>query len=178
MTIICAAKDAESNEIWIGSDTVSTYGPDIPWTNTGSKWIQHHGGLCIGLSGPTRTDALLHEFNQGAWTDPWKFCAALRAAIIEDGWEAEDRTGPGRPQRFDINGLIVFGKELWDIDGTITPSKAEDTFVAIGAGLEYAYGAQYAIMFEDAKQRVRVALAAAINLSPSCGGKIWMEEVV
>lgn len=174
MTILCALYDEGESELWLGCNDRGAIG-DTPSPATASKWI-NFGDWVIGLSGDEGVYEHFLQISGDAFPvgtvnvlDIFKF---LRATFDEFG--LGQQKGADTALAYGVDGIIAHKSgRIWDFDNQLALSDVPaGRLWACGSGADYALGADYAMRGKglSAKERVVVAVSAAIALDIACPG--------
>ena len=133
--------------------------------------IRQNGPYIIGYADSPGTGQLLHYMTLP--TPPKNnvekfmrttFISAVRKALVDSGVDLKENAH--------ASVLIGVSKELYLMD-TSDWQVLPVSYMAIGSGASIAMGSLYTTAtWKSAEKRVKVAVSAAIDLSPSCSGPL------
>lgn len=166
------------NEIWLGCNDRATIG-DTPSPDAASKWLKF-GDWAIGLSGDESVyeQYLLTAAEEFPTTsadvlDVFKFLkSTYRDANLgqQKGSDTSDSYG--------VDGILVHASgKIWDFDNHLALSTVPPNRLwGCGSGVDYALGADFAARdAKSPKERIEIAIRAAISLDIGCPGKPLIE---
>ena len=178
MTVLIAVR--AENSVWIGGDCrVSQNGTTI--CDNFPKW-RKHGDLWWSSAGYQRIYQLADRkiYSTVPKQHPLDLCEAIRLEVIADSWSTDHCQG-GAPVDYQFDLLATDGARIvkYRGDGSAVVLHSLGTILAIGSGEEYALGAATAVLpVEGAEMAVHAALAAATRFSQSCGGDLFIKEIM
>ena len=145
--------------------------------------IQRNGKYLIGYAGETGLGQLLHSIDLPDPTNipnkeltkflRTKFCLAFKNAmnLYSPSSSPDDSKDGG------ILALIAVRGRLFEFDSTDFQLN-EMTECAIGSGGTIAFGSLFTTRgYKDINKRLRIAVEASINYSPSCMGPIYYDHI-
>lgn len=103
-----------------------------------------------------------------------EFSRALKACYDETFVFAPDN------KEAEFGMIIAVNGKLYEHDAaTMSMTRFETEYLAVGSGAEYAYGSLFSTdVWKDGKRRVRMAVESAIKYSTSCLGPVDIVEVI
>jgi len=181
MSVIVAISSSKSGSTWIGSDTMICSGSLK--LNIGSKWIVREP-WATGIAGHLRT---INVFHDQAGTllddlpDAYEFARRARTLLKSDGFsESKDNDGP-----LLLGQMLMLARHdaVWAVGADFSVMQLPpDRLWAEGSGRELAIGAAHALLSVhaelSAKEVVRHAVETANLYDSTCGGDVWMKELV
>lgn len=182
MTVICALH--VDGTTWLGADSRMVMGDGV-FPGKIDKWVVHGrhaiatAGSILGLeliraAGPDLLSGVASAHDVGM---------RCRDLFRGEDFSAEDMRGAGGPKSYRQTLIYATLDEVWDIDGTGCATKVESGRLwARGSGMDYALGADYALRWTQSaaispKQRIMVAIGAAIEHDVGCGGTIFVQQL-
>lgn len=184
MTVIVGLHDVVSGQTWLGADSQMTMG-DGRFPGKIDKWVVH-GRHAIATAGSILGLELIRSAvpdllsGVGSAHEVGMRCRDL---FRREDFDTEDMRGAGGPKSYRQTLIYATPEEVWDIDGTGCATKVEPGKLwARGSGMDYALGADHALRWTQSaaitpKQRIMVAIAAAIEHDTGCGGPIFVQQL-
>lgn len=179
MTIICAIYDDANNEVWLGCNDRATIG-DTPAPAVASKWLKF-GDWALGLSGD---ESVYEQYLLVAAKDfPEKSDDVLDVFSFLKSTYRDANLGQQRSSdtsdSYGVDGILVHASgKIWDFDNHLALSSVPPNRLwGCGSGVDYALGADFAVRNSlSPKERVEIAINAAISLDIGCPGKPLIER--
>lgn len=183
MTVIAALHDDVSGQTWVGADSRMTMGDGL-FPGRIDKWVVH-GRHAVATAGSIFGLNLLRAAGPDLFGVGSAHELGLKVRDIFRGedFESENMGGAGGPKSFRQTMIYATPEAVFDIDGAGCATKVESGRLwARGSGMDYALGADHALRWTQSaaispKQRIMVAIAAAIEHDTGCGGPIFVEQL-
>lgn len=182
MTILTVYADHDGG-VWLGSDTRGSFANGRVFCTGRSKWVIDSGRrLALAVGGYARLAAVTGEHVE-SWAgvdDAAMLVDSIRAAVIEDGWEA--RTDDGEHRSWPFEALLVCASGVYAIDNAFAYYRVPAGVpAAMGSGDSYALGAaHYALRagHDDPAHLTRAMLEAAAAHDAACGHRLIVQRLV
>lgn len=181
MTIICAVKDPETGECWLGSNSQHCRGDEVV-PATASKW-SIFGDWAIANSGSTIHSYLLERQAETIDVKGMSVLEILdfvRKAHEDNNVKETDDEQDGVSVDFGAYFILAHKDGVFGVDRMLTPHKIDDGYTwAAGSGCEFARGADHAARALGAsyEQRIELAVRAAIAYDTICPGNPIVEKL-
>lgn len=171
MTIICGYID-QSGKVWLGADSLVT-GGDFIYPEPCRK-IMQFGPWWLGIAGSGRSMQLASRSQDdiAASTHPEDIVQILMDLWALAGYKREEaRFGP---PDYDQYALLARKGELYTSSSNGILTTPSWGFMAIGSGMQIAYGAAYVArrLNDSGREVVYNAVAAACAMNTGCGGDL------
>lgn len=180
MTCVVGLKDAKTNQIVLGADSLGSNGASC--ARVKDPKIFRNGDLWIGYAGTFRGGQLL-RYSLKIKAIPktaifrWmiqNYAEGLRSMFKQTG---RLHVESGLESAWPLSHIVVVRGHLFTVQTDFSVLEYRDGYCAVGSGEQFANGALHATKGEDPVVRVKKALAAAAHHDPSVGGPFSVRSI-